>query len=617
MPSIERYDLGAWSPDYGEHQNPGLLAARGVIPWNDGSYRPVGHFVMPGAAADHGGMIRGLHVHSWLAQKEAYAAVVNGASSLVDKVALIAGNPATSTSGIGTRTDVTGPGDWGAFTMPALGIRFASYGRFVIAVGDETFHPQIRDSTGAASFGNMVPSGSSDRPMARFVANSGPRVTLAYIKHNSTAERDRVGSDDLTNPDLVWLSGKNDATYFSTPTTTGGTNAWDASKRSEFFFLYDDLGDITGCVSLDEGFTFVFKRRGIYRFDHNASGSVTDSLVLLSTTTGTLFPHSLVAVGPYVYFWDQMGGPSRVSHSSPPERIAGPVETVLLDTDYVDMGDYSSSDPDHPGDDYIVAQDIETLFSGAGAYRYPVGSYDAYSRTVHWIFPSAKSGRYVDLILQVETGRYSVIDLTNAQDKPSGERKCEIHWTASSPGLGLTWKPSTPQRFSQVPRDLLFAFRRDDGPPIEYALTYFWPSAEGAGGFGYLLLDNATFRTAFLPFDRIVRLKGIRPVYSRKVAAQDASPTLEADIHVTVLTKNQPGDKPVKSEKVKVRLGDGTTDPHAFYTIDSAAGIYHALEVSFISDDFTTDVPRSASTVLTEIERFEVSVTESSGGAAA
>lgn len=526
--------LGPWLPELGEHNNPGLISARGWNPWPTGGYRPYGYFVR-GNQTNLEGRCRGMHIHIWRGQAEAYYAADLGTASKIWKVPLTRGDPSTSAAAFGAPVDVTASSPWGAFTMPDTGIRFCTFGRFVVVCA-EGFDPMFRDSTGSSAFQYLfagifldaaaavdkgggkvgIPStghgfssgddvtfqgttnydsgytldaattanemvitetytaetfagtetvfgegrGSQDRPKPRFILPTTDRLLLMHITHGSDAERIRAGSEALTNEDLCWFTGKADITYISTENsgentdTYYGVNAWDEGKLSELFYLYDDLGDITGGATIDDGFVVITKRRGIYRLDVTQAPDP----VAIERTLGCIAPHSIVPVGRSVYFYDSMAGISMADQTQV-RQISGSVNSVLLDDDFVDLGDYVSTDPLNADEDWICSPDLSSIFED-DIYAWPAGSYDTYSETVRWVFPCRLRQRWVELVYQPKTSGFTATDLTYALGKvgTADQIRSEFHWPGGSTGLGLRREPSDPIRYAATPRDCVYAF---------------------------------------------------------------------------------------------------------------------------------------------------------------
>ncbi len=594
---IVRIDLGAWVPDAGVFENPGLVAVRGWVPWSTGVYRPRGYFAFTAGMPNLGAQVAGLHYHTFGSVWEAYAVCDNSGAPRVWQVTLAAGSPPSST-GISSITDRTGS-TWSGSSTFAAGYRMATYSKYVLLVGDDsTDHPQLRDTAGSGAFIDMIPSGSADRPRGRYIATAGNRVAMAYITHSSTAERDRVGSSDLTNPNLVWVSGIDDPTYWSTPDTTTGTNVWDEAKLSEWVQLIDDLGDITGLQISGEGYLFVAKERGIYRVDTTTQ---LDALIV-SRDVGSRSPNSLVYADGYLYFYDTQGHFSRVNAAGQAVEnlTAGSIASVLLSEDWLDLGEFDSGDPDNGGDPWKISPDVNTIVGSPGTYRYPVGAWDAHSRTVRWIYPSAISGRWAELSLNVDTLQWSGLDVTHAQDKPTGTRRVEKHWIATALGSGLRWAPSSSPRYIQAPRDVLYGFQTGASA---YSLTYPWADQD----YGYLLLDLPQIRTGFLAYGdgRSSRVKAIRLIYNRSLIAEEND--VDIRVAVRIRTKNTANSTPVASLARTLDYGTSPPkDPDGWYNLPGKSGRFHQVEVLFLASAFDVSYPSSAAQVVNEFERFEV-----------
>lgn len=392
MPDYEMMvPLGPWTPEAGEHSNPGLLAARGWNPWPTGGWRPYAYFTLP--QVNLGGQVFGGHYHVWGDVWECYVVRDNAGNADVTRVTLQAGDPPT-TLAIGAALDVSGP-SWAAVSLKDHGYVFVSNGQHVLLAGDETVQMQARDSTTGVAFADMIPAGSVDRPSARYMANAGLRNVHAYILHNDATSQANYESDALLDENLIIFSGlKSGFGYFSTRNTAdGGSNDFDEEEQANFYKLVDRLGVITGIATSVHGFGWVWKENGLYRFDYQ---QVPAEFSLIDDQHGTRSPRSIVVVDDMAYFFDQLGHFCRVGHTGPVEDLSSvSAMSVLLDDDAVFLGRYAFADLTQgtqelggtSSQDFLASVDVPTILGGTGVNRYPCGYYDAHSGTVRWIYP--------------------------------------------------------------------------------------------------------------------------------------------------------------------------------------------------------------------------------------
>lgn len=389
-----RIELGPWTPEAMEHNNPGLIAARGWNPWPTGGWRPYSYFTNP--QVNLGGMVYGGHYHVWGSVWEAYVARDDSGNVGITRVTLQQGSP-PSTLAIGAALDVTGT-PWSSTALVRHGYQFVSYDYRVILAGDETKQMQSRDSTGGSAFADMIAAGSVDRPSGRFIAMAGPRLVLAYVRHNDATSQANYGSDNQTDELLVVFAGLKSFAYFSTEDTTTGDNAWDPEQLAQHYRIPGFTGVITGLATSAHGFGWIFCERGLWRFDYQSNPVPFE---LISDQHGTRSPQSVVVVDDMVYWYDQLGHLCRSSAAGPVEDLSSSSAlSVLLDDDAAFLGYYPADDPTQ-GDNTAVggtfawgntekfraSVDLDAILGGTGLSRYPAGAYDAHSKTVRWIYP--------------------------------------------------------------------------------------------------------------------------------------------------------------------------------------------------------------------------------------
>lgn len=606
-----RIPLGPWMADEGVFDNPGLVLARGLVPWSTNSYRPRSYLAfVPGSMPNTQGLCYGMYVHSFGSFWRAYYVADVAGAPKVWEVTLSAGTPPTLT-GISALTDRTNV-SWAATF--ALGYRFTSFGANTIAVGnDATDNPQMRDISGASAFADMIPATSDDRPRGRYVCAAGQRIAMAYITHSDAAEATRYNSSTTTNPNLVVFSGSDDPTYWSTPKTVSplsGSNLWDKAKNSDFVQLLDDRGDITGLIMIDERYMLVFKEGAIYRLD--AYTALPTEVLPLSREIGTRSPHSLVSAEGWVYFYDQLGHYSRVNSSGEYQDLTkGSIRSVLLSENWMDLGTYSPSDPDNPGAAWVAMPDIESIAGTPGAYRYPVGAFCPHSRCVSWVYPSPVTNRWMELMINIDTLAWSGTDVTHVHNKPSGERRFGIHWVCSNPGAGLRWAaPVIGKQFQQAPRDFLYAFESGSAPTT-YSITYPWSDQD----MGYLLLDDPAFRTPYFQIGEgggLSVVTAFRLWYNRTRLAEAQS--VDVMFRMAVLSKRYPSQTPeisypnraVNQAQIYDLNSVLPKDADGWYTHRGRAGSWHAAEITFQAEAFDVDFPSSAALVINELQAIEL-----------